>query len=223
MILGVILSHTKMKDGYFCTNIVIKLKNGTYKQIRPFIGGKHLRYDYLGNKKFLIEEWQAGRFVNVKLGGSISPRITHPEDTSVLSLDLKTPYRNVGNLDQIVSAFTFDTINDLFPKLVENEKYTRVEPQERSVGYVRNVHLSIREDNYNNMKAHITDSDNHVISYLPISGVRLLNHLEEVGALYMEGVTIRLSLADSYVAPNKNEPYCYLMLSEVILPDGTHI
>jgi hypothetical protein len=223
----VILSHTVMNGGRFCTNLMCFIDKEPL-QIRPKIGG--LNYFYRQAGLITVAEqrlWQSG------MRAIITPSVTwtgkgttHPEDVTIgapgtFKLDTSATRMSDNDLIELVDPFTSNDLYELFPQVVDDhhKPYVPGQPQAASVGYVRmkRVNLDWHGDR---MRLRLTHSEagRQRSGSVAIKGEELLRKINS-GVLsegYLNQVLVRLSLSRPKYYDHLGCRACYVMCSDIL-------
>ncbi len=211
-----VLSRTEMSGGRFCTCVARQVR-GVWRQYRLMNQhGYSMQYDETSlTEKEIRAKWNFGARVDIRELIDGCPRPTHPEDLRINPQSLKLPGRRLVQKmrEEVVEAFSYDSILDLYPDMVFTDRYIPEQPLPRSVGYVR--HSKVIIDGHSR-RASIIDQTGHVLSGVSIVGTEL--RARHRGRFVYENCTIRLSIASPWDGNenNWNPRRCYIQLSDVV-------
>lgn len=224
--IGVVLSHFRVRAHVLGTELLVQCGRA-WRQIRPrLFPNEDLSYDSLGHSEAYVRQaWWPGARVEFDGYNDIPlahRRPTHPEDVLVLNgshYDVITPPMSAQNLLGLVQPFTFGSVRELFPQLVQSPgSHSAYVPagtaMERSAGYVRcsNLHLAepdkilLRDGSGEMYLMHV--KDRFVLESVIAKEIRLGQQFPDL--------VVRLVLDNPFQAPGMTGCHCYPVICHVV-------
>lgn len=219
--LGIVLSHTDMGAGKFCTNIAVQdPQTGVWTQRRPRLSPNlPLQLTSFGyDVPTMRAHWQPGAQVDIDWTGAATPgRVTHPEDhlfqaggSTLYGTKLTAP-----QFRQLAQQFQAPSLRVLFPPMMgyrSGKQYVEDgHTLAQSVGYVMCDNVML-----------VTSTDAEVLTKAGESFKVVVKDTDvlarPVGTVYAN-VLVRFSIANAWggKAPYTYSPErCYLMLSHIV-------
>ena len=218
---GIILSRTEMSGDHFCTTVAID-RGGTWEQVRLLTDGNaHPHRDgFTYTRQVILTKWVPGRRIRLPEPEVRNPRPTHPEDRIV---DLRRIV--IGEMAEpatvlaVARALTFPSARALFPNIVRQENgkaYVRGDQsQERSVGYVSCRRITVRADEFADVRT-LADERLRCKIKSELFLAKIRGGRVAVDADYSAG-TVRLGLANPIDWEGRfDPPRCYVMLTGTV-------
>lgn len=219
MIVGIILSHTIMNGGHFCTTVAVE-EDGQWKQIRMLVYGRQPTAQLFGlTPDHAAWAWIPGKMVSFNYSTTKrTPRPTHPEDRDVVAESVMLRGDAPGDKYRAaVRSFTYNSLRELFPFLLQQglKCFSVSSEHPRSLGYAR-VH-KIAMDTRSSKPAIMvwaTRSDKFHVPVVDQALVRRFGAGEFEHGEEFDNILVRFSLANPW--DQYDPPRCYLMCSHII-------
>lgn len=231
---GIILSHTRMGNRGFCTNILTWDEDNKPVQIRPRLSpNKNLFVSSFGlDESKMNKFWKPGVkiiFKGFKLVQVQDRRPTHPEDC-ILFFDEKSGLNGTNIITgdafvKLVEPFTFASLEELF--LGYDTTYNGAafmvpgQQLDQSVGYVWCRFAELYSGYGSQQRIRVVDRVGNEIN-APLKDFYMLERIK-YAALdedSWQDVLVRFSLAEAWkprdASPNEEER-CYIMASHIVL------
>ncbi len=219
---GVVLSHTDMGSGKFCTNIAVHdPATGTWTQVRPRLPPNDpLSLTSFGQTAAVMAAyWQPGASVAIEWAGppkQAHRRATHPEDCLFRPGSVTLYARSLSDADfrQLAQQFAHASVRALFPP---------IKWQQNGKGYVEDGNTLAQSVGYVPCRSVIRDQGKDA-SVLTVAGERFVVAIKDAAFLAQpvgttaRDVLVRFSLANAWdgghigFSPER----CYLMLSHIV-------
>ncbi len=205
---AIVLSHTEMKNEYFCTTVAINHIH-SWRIWRPMSGpGQHLQYHQLpGDPMKYWIPFQRVRFNAIRVPNN---RPTHPEDL-IIDQSSVEPVEGIIKprvLMRVINKFTFKSINAMFPSGVVG-RYVEEQSLARSNGFIRVERLSVVGE-----RISFTDGAGAQYHRIPIKDKYLLDRIRSGSVVSGEysNILVRIGLAAPFAGSyGWNPRRCYMM------------
>lgn len=219
---GIVLSHTDMGAGKFCTNIAVQdPQTGVWTQRRPRLPpNQPLQLTSFGQTTAVMKgQWQPGAYVGIEWSGpppTQYQRTTHPEDYlfrpagTVLYAKTLTPQE----FHQLAQQFQHASVQDLFPPMRWQSNGKGYVPDgevlKHSVGYV--LCTSVTREQGKDASVITQARERFTVA------IKDQVFIAQPPGTIVRNVLVRFSLANAWdggtigFSPER----CYLMLSHIV-------
>ena len=221
---AIVLSLTKMGEKTICTTVLTDFNTDHPRQCRLHMPpNDHLAINYMAlGSNVMNEYWHPGRLVGVdlwKVDGR-HKRQTHPEDIIVMPPPaVYDEVFSVRDLAQLVSPFTYNSVEELFPDIEHYGGSWFVRPGKElpiSIGYVvcQNI-IFISGPQLKNYRVELTDMSGKTynVSLKDEELMAKLRRNQLLKNLAGENLLARCALSRPWKKPGSDELLCYMMVS----------